>query len=102
MNENAEDVFPSPFYFLQENHLSACSISVRMVQISFGHKDLDKLAKKDLYGNEITNYSISKVHASSPKILESFLNHFLFASGEAAYQNISEYESSDAPLGKST
>lgn len=86
MNENAEAVFPSPFYFLQENHLSACSISVRMVQISFGHKDLDKLAEKSLHGSEITNYSISKVHASSPKILESFPNHFLFANGEAAYQ----------------
>ena len=86
MNENAEDVFPSPFYFLQENHLSASSISVRMVQISFGHKDVDKLAKKALYGNEITNYSIFKVHASSPKILESFPSHFPFASGEAAYQ----------------
>lgn len=86
MNENAEDVFPSPFYFLLENHLSASSVSVRMVQISFGHKDLNKLVKKALYGNEITNYSISKVHASSPKILESFPNHFLSARGEAAYQ----------------
>lgn len=40
--------------------------------------------------------------ASSPKILESFPNHFLVQEGKQSIKNISEYESSDAALGRST